>query len=426
MPRTIGDGSGVVVRNVKCKVNGRTVTEHRLFARVRYTDPATGKRCAKWRRVANKTEGRIAVQELAAEVRARDGSAEDVTAKTFGDLAAFYVQTRLVPAEYRDGRKVSGRRSLRGSDADVKWLCAQLGAARDEGGRWGGGTKLSALSYERLEGLRRALLATPVHATTAHPAGRPRTIASVNRRLPLLRNMLSVAVHKGWLARNPFSGGASLINPADEVQRKRVLSYEEEERLLAECVNRSELREGKPPRNVSRGHLRAVVVCALDTAMRLGEILKLRWMDVDAMTEGGRRRLTIQQMNTKTLQERGAPVSKRLLKELERLRPVTSTRADQLVFGIESNVKRSFAGACRDAGIKDLRFHDLRRTAATRLHREGMKIGEVSRILGHSNVTTTYRYIGVDEETIETAADLFDKMEERRRELRRKKLTVVA
>jgi hypothetical protein len=51
---------------------------------------------------------------------------------------------------------------------------------------------------------------------------------------------------------------------------------------------------------------------------------------------------------------------------------------------------------------------------------------EVSRILGHSSITTTYRYIGVDETTIETAADLFDKMEEHRRELRKKRMSGAA
>lgn len=426
MPRAIGDGSGIVTKKVRRKVNGRTVVETRLFARVRYTDPATGKRRAMVRRVENRTEAKATQQQLAAEVRALEETPEEVADKTFGDLARLYAETHLVAAEYRDGRKVSGRRSLRGSAADVAWLCARLGAVADEDGRWRGGAKLTAITYERLAELRRALLATPVHVTDANPAGRPRTIASVNRRLALLRSMLNVAARKGWVARNPFAAGPPLINAADESKRVRLLSYDEEERLLAQCVSYTEMREGKPPRNVRREHLRAIVVCALDTGMRLGEILKLRWPDVDAMVEGGRRRLTIRQMNTKTLQERGAPVSKRLRAEFERLRSVTGSRPDGLVFGIESNVKRSFAAACREAGIEGLRFHDLRRTAATRLHREGMEIGEVSRILGHSNVTTTYRYIGVDDETIDTAADLFDKMEERRRALRKGKMTVVA
>jgi integrase len=420
MPRTIGDGRGLVEKKVKVKVNGRAVTETRLYARVRYTDE-TGKRRAKWKRVANRTEGKTAVQELAAEARRPVETLADLADKTFGDLANHYAAFSLIPAEYRDGRKVSGRRSLRGMDAHLARLAAHFGAERGESGAWSGGLPLSALDYERLVSLRAALLAAPVRVTDGDPTGRPRAIATVNRNLSLLRNMLNVAARKRWLTRNPFSDGPALINPADEVRRKRILSYEEEDRLLAQCVSYTETREGKPPRNVFRAHLRAIVVCALDTAMRCGEILKLRWRDLDAMAGGGRG-LTVQQMNTKTLEERGAPVSNRLRSELDRLRRESGGRPDALVFGVMSNVKRSFAGACRDAGVVGLRFHDLRRTAATRLHREGMPIGEVSRILGHSNVTTTYRYIGVDAETVERAADIFDRIEEKRREARKTRM----
>lgn len=213
----------------------------------------------------------------------------------------------------------------------------------------------------------------------------------------------------------PFAAGPALISPADEVKRKRLLSFEEEDRLLAACVNRTETREGKPPVNVRRSHLRALVVCALDTGMRAGEIFKLRWRDVDAMKGGAARRLTVAQMNTKTLQERGAPVSRRLLEELEKLRGEKPCDPDDLVFGVRTSVKNSFAAACAEAGIEGLRFHDLRRTAATRLHRAGMPIAEVSRILGHADVTTTFRYIGVDEETTDRAASIFDMIDEERR-----------
>jgi integrase len=419
MPRALGDGKGFVERRVKKKVGGRTVTETRLYVRVRVTDP-DGRRRSMWRRVENRTEGKEALRELVGEARAPAG--EDRAEKTFGDLANHYESTSLVPAEYRDGRKVSGRRSLHGMGAHLRFLCAFFGAAYDEEARaWRGGAPLASVTYDRLAELRAAILAEPVHVTEKNPLGRPRKIASVNRRLEVLRNMLRVAARKGWVAGNPFAAGPALISAADEVKRVRVLSFEEEDRLLAQCVSRTELRPPLPPRNVRREHLRAIVVCALDTAMREGEIFKLRWPDLDRMSANGRRALTVQQMNTKTLQERGAPVSKRLMAEFELLR---ASRPDPegLVFGVTTSVKRAFAGACRDAGITGLRFHDLRRTAATRLHRDGMPIGEISRILGHADPKTTYRYIGVDEETTERAAEAFDRIEGRRDEARRKRM----
>lgn len=332
--------------------------------------------------------------------------------KTFGELATYYAATSLQPAEYRDGRKIHGRRSLSGVHASLGVLCEFFGARPAEGRKnaWTGGLPLRGITYGHLDALRLERLATPALVTKKNPAGRPRTIASVNRELQMLRNMLNVARRNDWLDENPFSRGASLISAADERQRRRVLSFEEEARLLAQCVDRREERPPLPPIQVHRSHLRAIVVCALDTAMRRGE---LRWRDLDTMGDGGGRRITVQQMNTKTLEERGAPISRRLQEELGRLRAETLCRPDDLVFGITSDFKQAWRNACRDAGITGLRFHDLRRTAATRLHREGMSIGEVSRLLGHKQITTTFRYIGVDQDMTDRAAEFFDRINER-------------
>jgi len=70
-----------------------------------------------------------------------------------------------------------------------------------------------------------------------------------------MRRILNVAVSHGWLLRNPFDAGESLIKPGDETPRERILTREEEERLLALC-------EG------ARKHLKAIIICALDTGMR--------------------------------------------------------------------------------------------------------------------------------------------------------------
>lgn len=161
-------------------------------------------------------------------------------------------------------------------------------------------------------------------------------------------------------------------------------------------------------------------MCALDTAMREGEIFKLKVSDLLAYRSAGRS-ITIQQLNTKTLQERGAPVSRRLQAEFDRLLFPLRPYPEALLFGM-TTVKRSFAKACALAGITGLRFHDLRRTAATRLHRgapelgiPSMPIAEISRILGHSSINTTFRYIGVDADTTLRAAEMMDAIHEHRR-----------
>jgi integrase len=323
--------------------------------------------------------------------------------RTFADLAKYYKPIYLVEAQYVDGRKVSGRRSL----ATVEH---HFGLLRGHFGK----TPLRSLTYGAIKRYKSERLKVPTRRKDDDGNPRQRSVASVHRELQLLRHMLNVAVREGWLAKNPFNAGEPLINMADERGRRRILSREEESRLLTACGERETTykRGGRfggreftmRDRGLARGHLRSLLVCLLDTAMRAGEALKLTWDDIPL--DG--RRATVQEFNTKTLSERAAPVSERLARELAGIYPVTSKRPDRLVFGLKSNFRTSFESACRHAGITGLRVHDLRRTAATRLVRGGMPIEEVSRILGHKDIQTTFRYIGVDDDTVSRAAAIID------------------
>jgi integrase len=78
-----------------------------------------------------------------------------------------------------------------------------------------------------------------------------------------------------------------------------------------------------------------------------------------------------------------------------------------LVFGILDNVKRSFTAARSKAGLNDLRFHDLRHTAATRLVGAHIPLSEVGRVLGHSQASTTYRYVNANVETAKRPRQLW-------------------
>lgn len=76
--------------------------------------------------------------------------------------------------------------------------------------------------------------------------------------------------------------------------------------------------------------------------------------------------LTIRAFNTKTMKERQVSLTTRLALELEQLWDASPKIRDGLVFGFTNNVKRSFTSARTAAGLPDIRFHDLRHTAATR------------------------------------------------------------
>ncbi|HLL73587.1 MAG TPA: site-specific integrase [Pyrinomonadaceae bacterium] len=408
MPRARGSGKGIVEKRVTVK--GRTRIY--VYARVRYTDER-GKSRAMWRRAANRTDAADVRQRILAELKERKARSEPQPRErvTFGELATSYAAASLIPAEYRDGRKIAGRRRPDAARATLARLCEHFGATAHptEPNTWTGGTLIEQITFEDLDALRLKLHETPARVRRVERGRgrkivrewyeeRPRTIATVNRALGTLRHMLNIAARRGWITVNPFArGDRPLISTADEVIRKRLLTFEEEARLYEQCTGK-------------RAHLRAIIMCALDTAMREGEIFKLRVSDVRD------RQIVVRQENTKTLRERVVPVSRRLQNEIDRLLERKLNRPDDLLFGV-TTVKRSFAGACRDAGIEGLRFHDLRRTAATRLHRgvpesniQGMPIAEIARLLGHAQITTTFRYLAADDSTITHAADLIDQI----------------
>jgi hypothetical protein len=113
-------------------------------------------------------------------------------------------------------KKVSGLRSLDRAEAAVKVFRAHLGPK-----------KLRSITYVDVFALRGMRLKTP----TRH--GKQRTVAAVNRELVVLRRVLDAGVQQGWLLKNPFNAGKSLISADDEDMPERVLPREEGTRLFA-------------------------------------------------------------------------------------------------------------------------------------------------------------------------------------------------
>ncbi len=345
------------------------------WARVRFIDPETGKPKDLQRRAdsrANAIDKRDAILNDIKETAGRSVGSERMT---FAELCTYYEKLYAKEAEYVEGRKVAGLRSV----ATVK---TQLQTLQDHFGE----RPIRSLTYGSIRQFRDSRFKAKTRS------GGERSIASVNRELALLRRMLNVAVAEGWLIRNPFSQGKPLISSADEKKRERIITRGEEGALLAACSA------------AKRGHLRAIIIAALDTGCRLGELLKLRWRDVDL--EAGQ--ITLIAFNTKTATARTVALTTRLKIELEQLKAQAPEDQSYRVFGILNNVKRSFAGARKDAGLDTLRFHDLRHSAASRLVQAHIPLSEVGRILGHSQPTTTYRYVNADVETARRAAVALD------------------
>lgn len=339
------------------------------YGRLIFRDEA-GKRREKLRRANNRSDAREKAKELVREFEDHGERALDGSRLTFAQLAEFHRTTYLTAAEYVNERKVSGLRSANDMRGKLKTLEDHFSKQLAR-----------AITVSDILKFRASRLKTPTRLN------KQRSIASVNRELALLRRILNVALQEGWLIKNPFAAGSKLISAADERKLERILTMDEETRLLAVC---------KGP----RAHLRAIIIVALDTGMRRGEILKLQWSDIDFET----RMIKVKAFNTKTMQERRLAMTPRIhceLSNLYKLRPST-----QLVFGIKDNFKNAFKSARKEANLCDVRFHDLRHTAATRLVRGHMPLSEVGRILGHTQANTTYRYVNADAETARKAADV--------------------
>jgi integrase len=177
------------------------------------------------------------------------------------------------------------------------------------------------------------------------------------------------------LGYNPVSQ-SGLLEVHNQVER--ILTPEEEERLLA-C---------SPP------HLRSIIIAALNTGMRKGEILSLRWGNVDLENNV----ITLEYTNTKSKKARRIPINSKLRKLLLEQK-LKSGGNENAFLNSEGNpykrhdsMKGAFERACKRANISGLRFHDLRHTAATRMIESDVHIEKVSKILGHSTIQMTMRY----------------------------------
>jgi integrase len=227
---------------------------------------------------------------------------------------------------------------------------------------------------------------------------------------------MKFAIQNGWLYQSPFDLGKSLVSISDEVKRERTLSWDEESRFLSACTEERTVkytRRGKEITATIKGGrelLKALVITALDTTMRKGELLKLRWRDVDLTT----RIITVIALNSKTAKSREIGMTERVYEEVSRLWEISPKDDSLLVFGI-SDIKKSFTAACDEAKIKDLRFHDLRHTAITRMVNAGIPPMEVMKISGHTQYTTFARYVNPNTETVRRIADVLSAFHDNQR-----------
>lgn len=207
--------------------------------------------------------------------------------------------------------------------------------------------------------------------------------SSVIRELNTLAHAIDVA-RKEWgvhLAQNPVR---MIRRPSPPRGRDRRLEAGEEQRILdAADEGRSE-------------YMRPLIVLAIETAMRQGELLSLTWDDIDFA-----KRIAHLDM-TKNGESRDVPLSTRALEALHTLKHMQVD--DRVIPSTKSAVQQAW-GHLRDrAGVLDLRFHDLRHEGVSRLLERGLNVIETATISGHKELRMLQRYSHL------RAVDLVDRL----------------
>jgi len=173
--------------------------------------------------------------------------------------------------------------------------------------------------------------------------------------------------------------GFKVSNPVKQIRtpkpgkpRQRRLRPGEEEVLLAACAASSTT------------YLHSLVVLAIETGMRFGELVSITWGNVDLSAR------TVHRPDTKNGHPRTVPLSARARRAI---RTVPSGYEGRVFMGKPGSIRAAFGAALKRSGVgSDLRFHDLRHEAVTRLFEKGLNPIEVGMISGHRSMSMLQRY----------------------------------
>jgi integrase len=234
--------------------------------------------------------------------------------------------------------------------------------------------KMSNLTPGRVESYRSIRLAEP----SVRRKGKNATPCTVNKEVRCLKNILNRAVRHGKIESNPIRDLDAL--PENNV-RERILTQEEFDRLLGYCPS----------------HIKPIVLMGYYLPMRKSEILDLVWGEVDLVS--GFIRLPPER--TKTKKARAIPIHPRVLEMVKSLpRGLHTDRVFLLDGKPLAGLKRSYKTACKNAGLGDFTFHDLRHCAINNLRLAGNDFFEIMAMSGHSTMSVFERYNLVTEEEL--------------------------
>lgn len=306
---------------------------------------ATFRRKTDARRWAQQTEADVRRGKYFADSEARD--------HTFAELVDHYLENGLQGLSARE--QASRRRHL-------GWWKRALGAYA-----------LSDLGPRAIAEARNRLASDPA-------SGRPISEGTQNRYLCSLSTAFRYAMRElEWLDSNPVRKVDKRREPRGRV---RFLDEGERRRLLEACLESG------------NAHLYLIVLLAISTGMRQGELLALRWCDLD-LDRG-----VAVVHNSKNGDRRAVPLAGPVLELLRERAASIEDGKSQVFLGRRGRVSFPYHAwnvALERAGIEDFRFHDCRHTAASYLAQSGARLHEIADILGHRTLAMVKRYAHLTE-----------------------------
>lgn len=243
---------------------------------------------------------------------------------------------------------------------------------------------------ERIGNYRIAAVSRAMLVEIRDEIAQERAPATVNRYLATLRHAYNVAITDWeWANANPLRR----IRLTEPRGRDRHLSDDEIKALL------------KATENSKHPHLRPIVLIALTTGARRGEITGLRWPEVDLSS--GRVAL----LRTKNNERRSLALVPQVVTELRKLQTVRQIDDDRLFPNLNRGkrtyprLEDAWRSAMAEADIEDFRFHDLRHTFASRMAMDGRTLQEIAGALGHKTLAMVQRYSHLTESHVHSAME---------------------
>jgi integrase len=247
---------------------------------------------------------------------------------------------------------------------------------------------LTTITIERLESWK----------TRRLNAGRK--AITVLRDLFTLSSVLSRATKLGLLPENPIRRvdkprfdrrpNVRFLDDGEEFRLREALKARDAKmRMARESANvwrRERSRELLPPLPHYGDHVTPAVLLSINTGLRRGELLKLRWKSIDF----AHRRLTVEGPDSKTRQTRHVPLNDEAMRVLEYWREQSGE--GPRVFEISTGFKTAWGHILKRANIVGFRWHDLRHHFASRLVQHGVPLNTVRDLLGHSSIAMSLRY----------------------------------